>query len=316
MSNSNDAPIDVEFEQDDSPIEIEVEQEFEVDFDDAPIELEAEQDEAATSELEVEQKFAIYPGIENRLESLGFVRKSSKTPSLQFTDIYYDLPAPNWSLSTQDIWLRYRGRKMNDTNRWKGNWQLKIGRRQKAAQDDNEANVDSESKSNSVTVYEEVQGEPALTMAVYLSGDDESIQSLVEPTSASSGSTTDRPPEAPGNLTPFAEFETTRASWTLSQEAEDRFPKFMGLSVDIDTTDFGYGVGEVEAILDARDRDDAQALSETKKCIGLLLSQLSEQQGDNEAPSLGKLETFLKERQPDHFDALVETGIFRHLSQK
>lgn len=242
------------------------------------------------SELEVEQKFAIYPGVEDKLISLGFVRKGD---SIQFTDIYYDLPAPNWSLTPRDIWLRYRGQRVRKdgdghaTRGWKGNWQLKIGR-----QSDGDG---------AVTVYEEIQGERALTTAL----------SMIEASSNSEPDvvhTDQLPPNAPANLSPFAEFETSRSSWILSPEAVKKSPDFVGLSVDIDTTDFDYGVGEVEAILHSRDDNDV--LSDAERRIGRLVSKLVGESSST-VPSLGKLETFMMKHRRDHFDACMKASIFK-----
>jgi hypothetical protein len=78
--------------------------------------------------------------------------------------------------------------------------------------------------------------------------------------------------------------------------------------VDIDTTDFDYGVGEVEAILHSRDDNDV--LSDAERRIGRFVSKLVGESSST-VPSLGKLETFMMKHRRDHFDACMKARIFK-----
>jgi thiamine-triphosphatase len=91
--------------------------------------------------------------------------------------------------------------------------------------------------------------------------------------------------------------------------------EYLGLSVDIDSTDFGYGVGEVEAILN--NGDDA-CMADARKRIGQLVAEIcaaSESAAPNaatsELPTVGKLETYLMEKRPRHYNAIITAGIFK-----
>ena len=62
-------------------------------------------------EYEVEQKFALASAdettrIETRLKELGF--ETTQAPDVRMVDWYWDDAADNWSLTTQDCWLRLR----------------------------------------------------------------------------------------------------------------------------------------------------------------------------------------------------------------
>ena len=256
-------------------------------------------------EVEVEQKFPLPADIapvEDRLRKLGFAPKGGGPVS--FVDTYYDVPAPCWYLTQRDTWLRFRGVKQRRTDGgWEGKWQLKIRRK------------GSEGDDSAAVAYEEIQGDTALNRvseilaSASLEGDGGG-EECDEITDA---------PLAPRNLVPFAQFETTRSSWVIHDEEKLPSSEYLGLSVDIDSTDFGYGVGEVEAILN---KGDGACMADARKRIGQLVVEIcaaSDQTesatpnaATSELPTFGKLETYLMEKRPPrHYNAIISAGIFK-----
>ena len=265
----------------------------------------SEMSEAGVGELEVEEKFPLPADIatlEAKLRKLGFAPKGGG--SISFVDTYYDLPSPHWYLTPQDCWLRFRGARRNDMDtdgRWEGKWQLKIRRRS------------SEGDDSAAVVYEEIQGEAALVRVTEILVSADFVGDDVE---EYDGTIVDAP-VAPNHLVPFAQFETTRSSWVMDGEVAAITPSdYLGLSVDIDATDFGYGVGEVEALLDKGDD-----MADARKRIGRLVAEIcaASDQTEPEAldasklPTVGKLETYLMEKRPEHYDAITNAGIFKPL---
>ena len=252
-------------------------------------------------EVEVEQKFPLPADIapvEDRLRKLGFVPKGGGPVS--FVDTYYDVPAPCWYLTQRDTWLRFRGVKQRRTDGgWEGKWQLKIRRKS------------SEGDDSAAVAYEEIQGDTALNRV------SEILASASLEGDGGGDEITDAP-LAPRNLVPFAQFETTRSSWVIHDEEKMPSSEYLGLSVDIDSTDFGYGVGEVEAILN---KGDGACMADARKRIGQLVAEIyaaSEQTesatpnaATSELPIFGKLETYLMEKRPRHYNAIISAGIFK-----
>lgn len=154
----------------------------------------------------------------------------------------------------------------------------------------------------------------------------------------------DWPPRAPPELVPFARIVTCRSHWIHKDrhnaEASDRFA---GLVVDLDATDFGHAVGEVEALVVAPseathdgDRDaNQEAVVAAQLLIRDFLRQVIDRRdgedddncesgagvetgtgGDeppprNRVPAQGKLECYLEKYRPELYAALVEAGILR-----
>ena len=261
---------------------------------------------SSSADIEVEEKFALPPdgswsSVENKLMQLGFVPRSGGT--IKFTDTYYDLAAPNWCLTPRDCWLRFRGQRINEADSssptlWRGEWQLKVRR-------ENIHDV------GAATAYEEVEGDEALKRASEVLAD--AAVSHVKNRDDSKDQLLEGAPEAPDGLVPFAQFETSRSSWIVSNDAKSS-SEYVGLTVDIDATDFGYGVGEVEALL--KKEDD---MADTRKRIGKLVEQISgaiANKNDDlsvspHLPPLGKLETYLLERSRDHYETIIAAGIFK-----
>ena len=258
-------------------------------------------------ELEVEEKFPLPADIaplEAKLRKLGFVPKGGG--SISFVDTYYDLPSPHWYLTPRDCWLRFRGaRRNNDMDTggggWEGKWQLKIRRRS------------SEGNDSAAVAYEEIEGEAALGRVTEILASADSVGVDVE---EKGGAAIADAPVAPNDLVPFAQFETARSSWVMAEKtAATTSSDYLGLSVDIDATDFGYGVGEVEALLNKGDD-----MADVRKRIGRLVAEICAASDQTEQPvpsdsgklpTVGKLETYLMEKRPEHYDAIINAGIFK-----
>ena len=265
-------------------------------------------------ELEVEQKFSLdspsaIDSIETRLSSLGF-KKCATGAQRRFTDCYFDLPSPHWTLTMHDCWLRYRD-DFSEAYNVGGKWQLKIGRMLKEQYGGNRA-----------TVYEEIEGDEAVVAAL-------SIIDKASTVSISDSSDGPQPPSGtislagkegildgqeiptiPGfgdsyNLIPFARFMTTRTGWTYPDDGGPESSMYAGITVDIDSADFGFAVGEVEVVVE-REEDVPRA----KEKVSFLLQKLDvENSGSHVAPP-GKLETYMKNKRRHHYDACVKGKIF------
>lgn len=271
-------------------------------------------------DIEVEQKFALrstsIESVEETLRSLGFRPYGGGTGQdgrKCITDWYFDAPGPHWSLTRNDFWLRYRESRVDKGGLGKegdvgvasstgGVWELKVGRSGGRGQ-----------AGGGVTVYEEVQGEKAVGDAL------RDLAWLPEDASAAEGFGPSyaafEVPSIPegwrGCLIPFARIETSRSSWTIPEgrtEAADAAAKFAGLAVDLDGTDFGYMVGEVEAVV-----HDENKIDGARDRIKTLVSELAFGEADTggDSVAVGKLEFFLMNESPDHYEACVKAGTMR-----
>lgn len=261
------------------------------------------------SELEVEKKFPVpedptaFTNLKQTLTSLGF----QMTHEEEFVDWYFDLPGPNWHFSLNDIWIRYREKKwkMNNNYGWRGVWQVK---RRDAAEGD------TGKESDGMTVYQEYQGAAAKEMILELlcNIDEESCNIVLdESESTLPGSGYSDVPHLDGAelLVPFSKFKTFRSCWQIPDSVSDN-NKFVGLKVDIDRTDIGYAVGEVEAIFESNSNDAEVELQ--KKNIRDLVDLLTAGQkaGTNEETmSMGKLEYFLRVNSRTHYEACIKAGV-------
>eukprot|EP00978_Attheya_sp_CCMP212_P013283 scaffold33389_cov54-Attheya_sp.AAC.6 len=266
--------------------------------------------------LEVEQKFLLvgyHPegnnfddkganndnAIETRLTSLGFEKSG---PPKTMIDWYYDLPAPHWILTLQDQWLRYRQVEFvmsNGETKKKAGWELKIGQR-------------TIGDTQATTVYEEIEGDLAVHSAIKTLNES-SYGALDTPTKEIITDKTPQP-QFPTNcensgLIPFARIETLRSSWSPSSKDVNNL-NVAGLSIDLDVTDFGYAVGEVEAVVHSQD-DVPLARDRITSLISMINSSNDGQQNGESASStpIGKLEYFLMSAHPEHYNALHEAGI-------
>ena len=180
---------------------------------------------------------------------------------------------------------------------WRGIWQVKKGTKQKEDGD----------IEDGMTVYQEVQGKEAKELILTMLRDmSVSIDNVSENTSSNMKFDHDIPHLEGGEcLVPFARLETFRTCYR-STSNED-------LRVDVDTTDFGHQVGEVEAILDDSIADKAEikkAKESISKLVDLISCRESETAADDSSmAAIGKLEYYLMKNHRDHYDACVEAGV-------
>jgi len=100
----------------------------------------------------------------------------------------------------------------------------------------------------------------------------------------------------------FAEIRTTR----------EMFRK-QGLEIVLDSTDFGYCVGEVEILVSRREDIDAAADKILKflKVHGLTDSDICSEPAGHTKQAAGKVDTYLRTYRPDHYQALVTAGVVK-----
>lgn len=258
---------------------------------------------AAPSELEVEKKFPVsenpdeFNNLKQTLTSLGF----QMTHQEEFVDWYFDLPAPNWYFSLNDIWIRYREKKwkMNKSYGWRGAWQLKRG-----------ADTDAK-ETDGMTTYQEYQGAAAKEMILDLlcNIDEESCNLVHGESEILPSSEYNDVPHLDGaeQLVPFSRFKTFRSCWHVP-ESNDVSGNFKGLKVDIDRTDIGYSVGEVEAVVksDSNEEEIQFQKDQIRRLVDLLTSDMVE---STSAVSTGKLEFYLQRNCKDHYNACVKAGV-------
>jgi len=252
--------------------------------------IETDRHESQVKEIEIEQKFSLLTqsgvrSVEEKLTSLGFVPLGKEK---KFTDTYFDTPSPKWVLSMQDCWLRLREAFVDERTR--GIWELKVGRK-----------VSGES----TTVYEEIAGPNAVATAIEILRRESGLETLsraeiVENDGLDSALSF----LIECGLVPFAKFETTRSRWSALQDKENSL-LHGGLTVDLDATDFGYMVGEVEAIV-SHENDVTAAKEKIGRLVENIVGKI-----DNGEPALGKLEMYLIERSPDHYKACIKAGAMK-----
>uniref|UniRef100_X2B3E8 CYTH domain-containing protein n=1 Tax=Capitella teleta TaxID=283909 RepID=X2B3E8_CAPTE len=152
--------------------------------------------------MEVEARFRIPKGVEERIGSLG----GELRRELTFVDCYYD--TQNWALTLRDFWIRRRD----------STWQLKypppLGRT---------------GENWPIEQYAETEDEAEICQLVgevLKAGcaEDHDVQYLMTRTGCGV----------------FAEYTTIRKSY--------KFTKEENISVDLDVTNFGYEVGEIETM--------------------------------------------------------------------
>jgi len=250
----------------------------------------------AMAETEVEKKFPIPPaGVKSQLSSFGF----EESKRVEFVDYYFDLPAPHWHFSLIDCWIRYREQKVMIGNNygWRGMWQVKIG---------DSVNVDSDR----MTVYKEVQGDEAkeFILNTLAKLDDKLKDDALSAAGANERESECDAPQLKGAevLVPFARFKTFRTCYTPAREGS----QFSTLRVDVDKTDFGYSIGEVEEIISA----EASLLeqSQSKARVREFVDRIIPTDGESQATlscSKGKLEYYLEHNSPEHYRACLRAGV-------
>jgi hypothetical protein len=226
--------------------------------------------------LEVEQKFQISnpTDLESKLKELGFTSKGFTT----IVDWYFDNNKND--LTTRDCWLRYREKGS------KGQWELKKGR-----------------GDQGTTVYEELEGEQAyLTASSILEGAvalESTERASHHPSTLEGFPVPEIPLPRSYGLYPFCRLETKRSSWIT--DAHDS--PYAGLSVDLDSTNTGHTVGEVEIVCDESE------VEISKKRVRTLIMELTGNDGSDTNTAVGKLEHFLLNNRPEHYAACLEAGV-------
>jgi hypothetical protein len=116
------------------------------------------------------------------------------------------------------------------------------------------------------------------------------------------------------DLVPFARIKTKRSSWIKKGNGEnDNDIENTDVRVDIDYTDFGHTVAEVEIIV-TREEDVKSSKEKIKEIIARINGNdegKSSSQYDNDTPTLGKLELYMIQNRKNHFDACVNSGSVR-----
>uniref|UniRef100_A0A8C1Y0P0 Thiamine triphosphatase n=1 Tax=Cyprinus carpio TaxID=7962 RepID=A0A8C1Y0P0_CYPCA len=92
------------------------------------------------------------------------------------------------------------------------------------------------------------------------------------------------------NLVCFAEFETERCSYTLEREAG-------AVRVDLEQADFGYCVGEIEALVS--EGGGMNAALQKFICCHFILQR----------PAKGKMDVYLQRYRPEHYAELLSAHI-------
>jgi CYTH domain len=235
-------------------------------------------------QLEVEQKFQISHAadLERTLQSLGFVSRGTVT----FVDWYFDNDE-NY-LSTNDHWLRYRQKS------GRGQWELKVGR-----------------GHDGTTVYEEIECEQACIYAVSClkEGGFKTRNEFGLSEMKFDGFDIPRFPESVGDaltygLRPFCRLETCRSSWHVEKVESP----YIGLVVDLDCTNTGHTVGEVEMLC------DEAGVEAGKVRVQNLIATLCGGTDSCSDTAIGKLEHFLLLNRPWHYDMCVQSGVLRKVS--
>jgi thiamine-triphosphatase len=236
--------------------------------------------------FEVEEKFSLTnrnrDQLETRLRNLGF----STSCSVHMIDWYYD--NADFDLTRRDCWLRCRETVGDPDSR---QWQLK---RRAITRD-----------ARSAAVYEEIEGHraiddvSAILMKHRKSGTEAMKKTLLTislPSQDAASDNTPIPSMPISELAVFAKIMTQRSSWKAS------CGPFQQLTVDLDMTDYGYAVGEVEAVVAESDQIEA-----ARTLVRKLVQAMDVSSPSDEAS--GKMECFLKRYRPDVYRICVESGV-------
>ena len=235
----------------------------------------------SSASLEVEVKFHLIDTdlkkLEQRILDLGF---SSKGDAYRMVDWYFD--TPRYDLVRQDCWLRFR---RNDSKQ--GQWELKRG----------------QTNTDRTTVYQEIEGIPGFMTALSLLPTDASNKPAPAIPNDLASFDDDVPalPQADSGLIPFARIVTDRTSYTRVDNGTGN------LSIDLDTTDFGHAVGEVEAVVESED-ELPLARARIQETLEQLLGSKNNEALTNK-PAQGKLEVYIETRRPELYRILVDAGV-------
>lgn len=241
-------------------------------------------------EIEVERKFFIEnkDELEKRLiDTNGITRVACQN----FTDSYYDL-SNRPTITLKDNWLRYRECEQN--GKIIGTWQLKKPT----------SRADQSFIPNKSSIYQEVEGLNAIRDALLIAAKNQNSDDF-ELNIKHELSTIEDSVEIlhQNGFECFASFSTQRSTWNI---ACDKSCEIASLKMDLDVTNFSHKVGEVEAIVYVESSIETaqrqiQSIMESFNLVQC--SERSFQQAE------GKLERYLRENRPEHFDACVQAGI-------
>ena len=290
--------------------------------------------------LEVEQKFIPPVDLHQRLTTAGFV----PTQSIELVDWYWDVQRQknhetddvtlqdDFPLIDKGCWFRCRQRIVNEIKDNKDNdddvvWELKRDvRLLKMMDDHNDCTMTTnyQSESRGASVYEETQGDKAITI----------VQSIIEQTKTNNNpeestkitTTTTTPtvyqghnvPQLPATLlhcplTPFARIHSKRTSYAMTADTLDKDHPFGDLTVDVDATiGYDHAIGEVETLV----REESQ-VSQARSKINDFLQDVVDGANEEDTHSTktatnaakGKLELYLELFQPALFTQLVQRGL-------
>ncbi|XP_077773022.1 thiamine-triphosphatase [Podarcis muralis] len=245
--------------------------------------------DSASGSIEVEQKFLFGPDAVQKLEALGAIPEAS----VSFRDRYYDVP--DWRLTLADHWLRQRegaGWELKSTLRPLEGATASRGQQNLPEQPAGARNHEPqhppqplEGRTHLATQYQEVTCPRDIVARVCgLLG--------VDPATGWQSDVA-RAVEELG-LQEFASFVTRRCKYRLAN---------LRLTVDLDEMDFGYAVGEVEA-MGLREQEVPEALERIQE-LGSRLGL------DMKSPIPGKMSVYLHKFRPAHYEALMRAGSLR-----
>lgn len=270
---------------------------------------------------EIEKKFLMDNTTESKLEKMGFVANGAFT----FDDWYVDVDggkpvdASNFPLLRQDCWLRWRQPSLPTAG---GRWELKMGNTTRTTQQNTDNNGPHQrNASDATTIFQELRGAEALHRAIELlgSGIHHNHVMMKEDDGVTAGTFESR--TTPDNillasflhatreykeliqrhcLWPFANITTTRTSWIL--EPHNNTGTSFRIQVDLDTTNTGYAVGEVEVCVYT-----AAEIAAARQSVQVLLDRL--QSNGSVGPASSKLEHFLVHNRPDVQNLCQECGV-------
>lgn len=258
-----------------------------------------------SSSIEVEEKFVVPRDIEERLRKWGFVRQQQ----FEMTDWYFD--TPNLDLLQQNIWLRCRQPEMDQANlrgeQDVSRWKIKIGQ-----QHNNTMSLDG-SVTPTTTVYIESEGLSALEKAaMYLQNPrDATIKFeqldvlLQQNTSLFATRVVPRVPDLTASasfrsqLVPFARIFARRTSWRNVE---------LNIQVDLDETDFGHAVGEVEMVVE-NETNVESARTKVREWVIRLQETSSTVEESSPPLAMGKLEYYLYHFRPQVYNVCIQCGV-------
>ncbi|GAX20540.1 thiamine-triphosphatase [Fistulifera solaris] len=242
-----------------------------------------------SSTIEIEEKFVVPHDIEKRLMQWGFERQQC----VEMTDWYFD--TSSLQLLQKNMWLRCRQPEIHGDADDISQWQIKIGQQSKR-------NSRNDLGTPLMTVYVELEGISALEKAAScLSPPDIAAHGegcFIDDNSEMFRNHTI--PKIPNNmlssqLLPFARIYTRRTSWT-----------FLDVAVDLDETDFGHAVGEVEMVVEDETRVEA-ARTQVREWVAKLQDPAADTV--EQAVAKGKLEYYLYHFRPNVYELCLQSGV-------